>query len=76
MEELCSRSHRRPAVEARRLAATTATLLLGRRVSEAAAALGIADSSASRLVGRGEGVMERARQMAEAMRGEAEGGEK
>jgi hypothetical protein len=68
MEELCSRSHRPKAIQARRLAVMTGVRLLRREVNEMAAALGIANSSASRLLRDGDAVMERAREVAVAIR--------
>ncbi len=66
--EVRSRSRRRQVVLARRIAVIAAVWFLRRAVNEVAAAVGISDTSASRLQHRGDSVFEAARRVAELMR--------
>jgi hypothetical protein len=66
--EIRARTHRRPAVEARRVVMVTGAWLFRRRITELAAALAISCSSASRLLRRGARVLPEAQQLESALR--------
>ena len=68
VEQLCSRSHVRSAVYARRIEVVAGVWCLRRRVNEVAAALGITNSAASQLQRRGERVLEIAKRVAREVR--------
>ena len=68
LEELCSRTHRRAAVEGRRVALVAGTWLLRRPRHEVAAALTIGASSASELLHQGMAVLAEARAVAAELR--------
>jgi putative transposase len=70
VEAVRSRTKCTVAIEARRLVMVAGVWLLRRRVNELAAALTISDSSASRLLRRGEWVLDAAREIAEELRAE------